>query len=270
MLENKPSNVEIHEREGGMKGMIRVVSVSAVLLGAGGALAEEAPLEELDTRTEEQKLEDAAREARGNAELEALAASIASAPALLEEEAEEATEEPELFPANEYTEEQAVELLRTTEPEIFAYLVGPPVQLRGCWYFISTPPDWAGWGPPRFYLAIRRMASQHCEAKTVEHRDYSWTSGGMVATKESKGLAIAQHMKWSRSGSGLVHTYLYSLDPKTMRLKRDGFLGTYMGSTTPQAMYFEGNRLHVDVWRYVAIYPRFLTHDVPPSGVIFP
>ena len=55
-----------------------------------------------------------------------------------------------------------------------------------------------------------------------------------------------------------------------MELRQEGFLGTFMGSTTPVAMHFEGNRLHVDVWRYVAVYPRFFTHDVRPSGVIFP
>jgi hypothetical protein len=253
-----------------MKGMIRVVSMSAVLLGAGGAMAQEAQPEALDTRTEEQKLEEAVREAWDTAQLEALAASLASAPAVLEEEAQEAVEKPELVPANEYSEQQATELMRAADPEASAFLVGPPVQLRGCWYFISTPAQGGRWGPPVFRLAIQRLASQHCEAKTVVNPMSSYYSGAVFATKGSQGIAIAVPMKGTPSGAGLVHTYVYSIEPKKMQLRQEGFLGTFRGSTTPRAMHFEGNRLHVDVWRYVAVYPRFLTHDVPPGGVIFP
>ena len=249
-----------------MRQMIRAVSMTAVLLGATSAFAEEGQEEQLDPRTEEQKVHDALQEAWDNAALEALGTRTAS-DALAEEASEPTTSE--AGPVNEYTEAQAVELLRTSEPEVFGWLAGPPVRLRGCWYFISTPPSGGPWGPPRYYLTVQRMASQHCEAQSVV-LDSSYHGGATVAQKESHGLALAFPSKQSPSGSALVHVRLFALEPKTLTVSRTGFLGTYRGSTAVRAMHFEGNRLLVDTYRYTATYARFLTSEENPTGVIFP
>jgi hypothetical protein len=250
-----------------MKHVIRVVSLTALLLGAASAVAEEGQ-PEIDTRTEAQWLEDALQEARDNAALEALMASTVSASALESDEPSEAVESSEAVPANEYTEAEALELLRTGEPELFGWLAGPPLQLRGCWYFVLTPPS-SGYGPPRYQLTVQRMPSRHCEARTVV-LDSSYVSGATVTHKESKGIAIAFPSKQTPSGSALVHVRLFALQPKTLEVSRYGFLGTYRGSTYAYGMHFEGNRLVVETNRYTATFPRFLTSEEPPIGVIFP
>jgi hypothetical protein len=244
--------------------------MSAMLLGAGSAFAQElqaAPVEE-DLRTEEQKAEDALLEALDNARIDALMASTASAPAALVDEADEADAEPVFSRANEYTEAQAMEFLRTTDGDSFAWLAAPPVQLRGCWYFVTTPPQ-GRYGPPRYQLTVQRMPSQHCEAQTVV-LDSSYTASVTVAAKESKGFAISFSSKGTPSGSALVHVHLFALNPKDLSVSRTGFLGTYRGSTYVYGMHFEGNRLLVETSRYTATYPRFLTSEEPPIGVIFP
>lgn len=251
-----------------MKKMIRAVSMTAVLLGAASAFAEEVQEEQLDLRTEEQKAYDALQEAWDNAALEALEAGTAVASDVLAEEAPE-PKSSKAEPVNEYTEAQAVELMRTAQPEAMAWLAAPPVQLRGCWYFVTTPAKGGPWWPPRYYLTVQRMASQHCEAQTVE-LDSSYTGGATVAQKESKGLAIAFPSKQSPSGSALVHARLFAVHPKALTVSRTGFLGTYRGSTWISSMHFEGNRLLANTNRYVATYPRFLTSEEPPIGVIFP
>lgn len=251
-----------------MKQVMRAVSMMALLLGAASAVAEEAQSEEADTRTEAQKVEDALQEARDNAALEALMASTASAPAMESEEPSEGVELSEAVPANEYTEAQALELLRTGEPESYAWLAGPPLQLRGCWYFVLTPPS-PGYGPPRYQLTVQRMPSRHCEAQTVV-LDTSYASGATVTHKESKGIAIAFPSKQTPSGSALVHVRLFALQPKTLAVSRYGSLGTFRGSTYAYGMHFEGNRLIVETNRYTATFPRFLTSEEPPLGVIFP
>ncbi|HYO54854.1 hypothetical protein [Archangium sp.] len=91
-----------------------------------------------------------------------------------------------------------------------------------------------------------------------------------VAHKESQGIAIAFPSKQTPSGSALVHVRLFAVDPKTLAVDRYGFLGTYRGSTWVNAMHFEGNRLIVGTNRYTATFPRFLTSEEPPIGVIFP
>ncbi len=249
-----------------MKQMIRAVSMTAVLLGAAGAFAEDGQEEQLDLRTEEEKVHDALQEAWDNAALEALEAGTAVATEALAEEAEATSSKAE--PLNEYTEAQAVERMRASEPEALAWLAAAPVQMRGCWYFVTTPPQ-GRFGPPRYYLTVRRMASQHCEAQTVV-LDSSYTGGATVAQKESKGLAIAFPSKQSPSGSALVHVRLFALHPKALTVSRTGFLGTYRGSTGVRSMHFEGNRLLVDTYRYTATYARFLTSEEAPTGVIFP
>lgn len=251
-----------------MRHMIRAVSMTAVLLGTGSAFAQELQAVEEDLRTEEQKAEDALREAWDTAQLEALMASTASAPASLVEEADEVEAEPVFGPVNEYTEAQAVELLRTTDVEAFSWLAAPPVQLRGCWYFVTTPPQ-GRYGPPLYRLTVQRMPSRHCEAQTVV-LDSSYAAGVTVATKESKGLAVSFPSKGTPSGSALVHVHLFALNPKDLSVSRTGFLGTYRGSTSVYGMHFEGNRLLVETNRYTATYPRFLTSEEPPLGVIFP
>ncbi len=249
-----------------MKRMIRAVSMTAVLLGAAGAFAEDGQEAQLDLRTEEEKVHDALQEAWDNAALQALEAGTAVASDTLADESSEATSKAE--PVNEYTEAQAVELMRTSEPEAIAWLAAPPLQMRGCWYFVTTPPQ-GRWGPPRYYLTVQRMASQHCEAQTVV-LDSSYTGGATVAQKESKGLAIAFPSKQSPSGSALVHVRLFAIHPKELTVPRTGFLGTFRGSTWVSGMHFEGNRLLVDTSRYTATYARFLTSEEAPTGVIFP
>jgi hypothetical protein len=246
--------------------MIRAVSMTAVLLGAAGAFAEDGQEAQLDLRTEEEKVHDALQEAWDNAALQALEAGTAVASDTLADESSEATSKAE--PVNEYTEAQAVELMRTSEPEAIAWLAAPPLQMRGCWYFVTTPPQ-GRWGPPRYYLTVQRMASQHCEAQTVV-LDSSYTGGATVAQKESKGLAIAFPSKQSPSGSALVHVRLFAIHPKELTVPRTGFLGTFRGSTWVSGMHFEGNRLLVDTSRYTATYARFLTSEEAPTGVIFP
>jgi hypothetical protein len=248
-----------------MKHVIRVVSMTALLLGAASAVAGEGQPGEADTRTEAQQVEDALQEARDNAALEALGASTAAAPEAL---AEEPAEAPEAVPANEYTEAQALEVMRTGEPELFGWLAGPPLQLRGCWYFVLTPPS-PGYGPPRYQLTVQRMPSRHCEARTVV-LDSSYASGATVTHKESKGLAIAFPSKQTPSGSALVHVRLFALHPKALAVSRYGFLGTYRGSTYASGLHFEGNRLLVETNRYTATFPRFLTSEEAPLGVVFP
>jgi hypothetical protein len=96
-----------------MKHRIQVVTMTAMLL-ATPALAEEVAPPEVDTRTEAEKREDAQQEAWDNAQLEALRADSASVePVLLPEEADESTK---ALPANEYTEAEASEFLRVTQP----------------------------------------------------------------------------------------------------------------------------------------------------------
>ncbi|WP_309895624.1 hypothetical protein [Archangium sp.] len=250
-----------------MKQMIRAVSMTAVLLGAAGAFAEDGQEARLDLRTEEEKVHDALQEAWDNAALEALEASTAVASDTLADESSEATSS-KAEPVNEYTEAQAVELMRTSEPESIAWLAAPPVRMRGCWYFVTTPPQ-GRFGPPRYYLTVQRMASQHCEAQTVV-LDSSYNGGATVAQKGSKGLAIAFPSKQSPSGSALVHVRLFAIHPTALTVPRTGFLGTYRGSTWVNSMHFEGNRLLVDTSRYTATYARFLTSEEAPTGVIFP
>jgi hypothetical protein len=241
-----------------MKQVMRAVSVTAMLLGAANAVAGETQVEQ----------EDALQEAWDNAAIESLMASTALAPAEPADEDSEVSDSTGAVPANEYTEAQALELLRTGEPENFGWLAGPPLQLRGCWYFILTPPT-PGYGPPRYRLTVQRMPSRHCEARTVV-LDSSYTSGATVTHKESKGIAIAFPSKQTPSGSALVHVRLFAVDPKSLAVDRYGFLGTYRGSTWAHAMHFEGNRLIVETNRYTATFPRFLTSEEPPLGVIFP
>ena len=249
-----------------MKQMIRAVSMTAVLLGAAGAFAEDGQEEQLDVRTEEEKVHDALQEAWDNAALEALEAGTAVASDALAEESEATSSKAE--PVNEYTEAQALELMRTSEPEAIAWLAAAPVQMRGCWYFVTTPPQ-GRFGPPRYYLTVQRMASQHCEAQRVV-LDSSYVGGATVAQKQSKGLAIAFPSKQSPSGSALVHVRLFAIHPKALTVPRTGFLGTFRGSTWARSMHFEGNRLLVDTYRYTATYARFLTSEEAPTGVIFP
>jgi hypothetical protein len=250
-----------------MKQMIRAVSMTAVLLGAAGAFAEDGQVEQQDLRTEEQKTYDALQEAWDNAALQAQEASTASATDTLVEESSEPVRA-KAEPVNEYTEAQAVELLRTSEPNAIPWMVGPAMQLRGCWYVVTTPPV-GRFGPPRYYLTVQRLASQHCAAQTLV-LDSSYTSGAVLAHKESKGIAIAAPSKQTPSGSALVHVRLFALEPKSLTVSRTGFLGTYRGSTWVSDMHFEGNRLLVNTSRYVATYPHFLTSEEAPTGVIFP
>jgi hypothetical protein len=97
---------------------------------------------------------------------------------------------------------------------------------------------------------------------------YAW--GGLMTNKESEGIAISYPSKQTPSGSALVHVRLLAVDPKTLTVSRSGFLGTYLGSTYASGMHFEGNRLLVKTNRYTATFPRFLTSEEPPIGVIFP
>lgn len=251
-----------------MKQVMRVVSMTALLLGAASAVAQEEQPDEVDTRTEAQKEEDARQEARDTAAIEALRASTAAAPATVAEEPAEPTGPSEAAPANEYTEAQALQLLNTGRSGSFEWLVGPPLLLRGCWYFVLTPPS-PGYGPPRYQLTLQRLPSRHCEARTVV-LDSSYAPGATVTNKESEGLAIAFPSKQTPSGSALVHVRLFAVEPKTLEVSRYGFLGTYRGSTYASGLHFEGNRLVVETNRYTATFPRFLTSEAPPLGVVFP
>jgi len=250
-----------------MKQMIRAVSMTAVLLGAAGAFAEDGQEEQLDVRTEEEKVHDALQEAWDNAALEALEAGTAVATEALAEEPSEATSS-KAEPRNEYTEAQAVELMRTSEPESFPYMLGSPLQVHGCWYVVTSPPQ-GRFGPPRFYLTVQRLASQRCAAQSVV-LDSSYVSGAWVARKSNKGIAIAVPSKQTPSGSALVHVRLFAVEQESLTVSRTGFLGTFMGSTWVSEMHFEGHDLLVDTFRYVARYPNFLTSEAPPTGVIFP
>jgi hypothetical protein len=248
-----------------MKQMIRAVSMTAVLLGAAGAFAEDGQEEQLDLRTEEEKVHDALQEAWDNAALEALGASTTSASDAREPSA---PEQSKAEPVNEYTEAEVVELLRTSQAESFPYMLGSPLQVHGCWYVVTSPPR--GWfGPPRFYLTVQRLASQQCAAQTVV-LDSNYVFGGEVARKGNKGIAIAYPSKQTPSGAGLVHVRLVALDEETLTVSRTGFLGTFMGSTSVASIKFEGHDLLVDTYRYVARYRNFLTSNEPPTGVIFP
>jgi len=248
-----------------MKQMIRAVSMTAVLLGAAGAFAEDGQEAQLDLRTEEEKVHDALQEAWDNAALEALEASTA-ATTLARESSEPARAKAE--PVNEYTEAQAAELLRTADPDAFAWMAGSPLQLHGCWYVVTTPPV-GRFGPPRYYLTVQRLASQRCAAQTVV-LDSSYVSGASVARKSNKGIAIAVPSKQTPSGSGLVHVRLFAVNQESLTSSRTGFLGTFRGSTWVSEMHFEGHDLLVDTNRYVARYANFLTSNEPPTGVIFP
>lgn len=251
-----------------MKQVIRVVSMSALLLGAASAVAEEGQAEEADFRTEEQKVQDALQEAWDNAALEALRASTASAPTQTGEEPSKATGPAEPVPANEYTEAQVVEWLRASEPGLSGWVIGPPIQVRGCWYYATSLPL-PRYRPPVYGLAIHRAPSRHCEAAMVGlGNSYVW--GGLMTNKESEGIALSYPSKQTPSGSGLVHVRLLAVDPKTLEVSRTGFLGTFLGSTYAYGMHFEGNRLVVETNRYTATFPRFLTSEEPPIGVIFP
>jgi hypothetical protein len=254
-----------------MNQMLRAVSMTAVLLGAAGAFAQDGQAEQ-DLRTEEQKVQDALQEAWDNAALQALEASAgatSATPALVEEASE--PERARAEPVNEYTEAQAVELLRVLEPgtDTF-YMVGPPLQLGGCWYVVKTMPQSQGrYGPPRYLLTVQRLPSRQCTIQWAV-LDYSYLPGGTVARKSNKGIAIAMPSKQSPSGSALVHVRLFAFDHESMTASRIGFLGTFMGSTYVNGMRFEGHDLLVDTNRYVARYANFLTSNEPPTGVIFP
>ena len=250
-----------------MKRMIRAVSMTAVLLGAAGAFAEDGQEAQLDLRTEEEKVHDALQEAWDNAALQALEAGTAVASDTLADESSEPARA-KAESVNEYTEAQAVEQLRTADPDAFAWMAGSPLQLHGCWYVVTTPPQ-GRFGPPRYYLTVQRLASQRCAAQTVV-LDSSYVSGASVARKSNKGIAIAVPSKQTPSGSGLVHVRLFAVNQESLTSSRTGFLGTFMGSTWVSEMHFEGHDLFVDTGRYVARYANFLTSNEPPTGVIFP
>ncbi|AKJ06040.1 hypothetical protein ATI61_110216 [Archangium gephyra] len=252
-----------------MKHVMRVVSLTALLLGAASAAAAEGQPEEADTRTEAQKVEDALQEAWDTAALEALRASTAAAPATPAREEPRATGSSAPVPANEYTEAQAMELLRTGEPETVTWVLGPPLQVRGCWYFATSVPIASRYGPPYYQVSLHRIPSRHCVADVVLLGS-SYAGGGLVTHKESEGLALSYPSKQTPSGSALVHVRLLAVDPRTLTVSRAGFLGTYLGSTYASGMHFEGNRLLVETNRYTATFPRFLTSEEPPIGVIFP
>lgn len=252
-----------------MKHVMRVVSMTALLLGAASAVAGEGQPEEADTRTEAQKAEDALQEAWDNAALEALRASTAAAPATSSAEEPGATGSVEPAPANEYTEAQVMELLRTGEPETVNWMLGPPIRVRGCWYFATSVPIASRYGPPYYQVGLHRIPSRHCVAnRVVLGSTYTW--GGLMTNKESEGIALSYPSKQTPSGSALVHVRLLAVDPKTLTVSRTGFLGTYLGSTYASGLHFEGNRLVVETNRYTATFPRFLTSEEPPIGVVFP
>ncbi len=218
--------------------------------------------------TEELMLLDEQGRALEAAALEETRAALASVGQ--QSPAKTAPVEPEpAFVDDGLTELEALQYLRANEPETLSALAARPHRVRGCWYVISGKT--VGWPPFRTRYTLTRIPSQHCkgESKVIDETYNTWGNVYALAN-ESQGLAIAHQVKWTLSGSGLVHTRVISVDLKTLDTERSFVLGTYRGSTGLLGMRFENNYLIVDTTRYTATFPRFLTSEEPPLGVIFP
>lgn len=261
-----------------MRNAILLISTVGLLLGAQSAFAQEATLEAeafVDMRTEEEQRYDAFQEARDVAALESLASSVAGSELLAEEEAEEgALEEVMLFTPSAAMLAEAQELLRRDGVYVEASDVeatSTTFMVRDCYYVAFTAYAWGRW-PPRYQLILMRVPGPTPEECPYASRtiDTSYATSYKVATRGSQGIVLSFESKQSPSGSALRHVRLFHISPKTLETVRSAFLGTWMGSTYVYGMHFEGNRLIVQTNRYTATYPRFLTSELPPLGVIFP
>jgi hypothetical protein len=217
------------------------------------------------TEEQQRQLEEQMRaeETAALEKLRTLLASTGEAPSA------QATPEPKAtFVDDGITESDALEYLRASEPEKLSALAARPRQVRGCWYFISSTT--VGWPPLRTVYILTRMPSRSCKGQSsVIGSTYSWRSIQAVA-REGQGIAIAFQQKWTLSGSGLHHTEVVAIDPRTMAITRSIVLGTYQDSTYLEGLRFDKNDLIVNTSRYTATFPRFLTSELPPQGVIFP
>lgn len=261
-----------------MRNAVQVLSMVGLLLVAPSAMATEtegsgAGAELSDSRTEAQKSFDATEEARDTAALQALKARVeqGTSKQRTSQDSSEPVEEVQLLPVTPAIQEAALAPLRSTGVVAQDAQVQSSTMflMRDCYHLILTVAD--SGRPPRYHLIVVRLPAPlpECTAASREI-DSSYVDAFQVAVKGGQGFALAFQSKQTPSGSGLVHVRLFQIAPKDLSVVRAEFLGTFLGSTWVNGMHFEGNRLVVETNRYTATYPRFLTSNLPPEGVIFP
>ncbi len=224
-------------------------------------------VEELLTDEELKRLDEEGR-AREAAALEETRAALASAGPERPTRAAVPSEPEPAVVDDGLTALDALRYLHANAPEKLSALADGPLYVRGCWYVFTREPF--GWPPFRIRYSLTRVPSQNCQGTTTVLDTVYSTWGHSLLAREGQGIAIAFQVKWTLSGSGLAHTRVVAVDPRTMAVKRSFVLGTYMGSTYLQGIRFEENDLIVNTSRYTATFPRFLISEVPPLGVIFP
>jgi len=158
-----------------------------------------------------------------------------------------------------------------------------PVKVKDCWYFVSA--DQWYWRNP-YQLTVRRLPTQHCEARTV-HLSYSFGGQTLLVEPGSRGeLVIAFAVKPEAYGPvprppGYLKLYQFSTD--TMQVGRIHALRARDGDVEASRLAFEGNRLIVEGTKvgpmmteqpeigagpgFVATFENFLSSYEPPTVI---